>query len=612
MPLSSADLWKLLKQSRLLAPERLEQVREALAQAGQDPDQVPAQSLAQWLLQRQLLTAYQANILLNGRAGPFFYGDYQVQQRVRGGRFARAFHAVHMPTRYRVLLKFAESRFAQDPRQWNTARQYLRGVAPLVHDQLQRVFSLEDESGYRYLVLERLSGSTVADRLKQDGKLPVAQACQVAHLVAQGLDALHQHDQVYGDLRPQNVWLDASGNVLLLRDQFLPPVVPAPWLPSTSDTQLEQADYLAPELANPGMSLSRATDLYALGCLLYQLLQGEVSFPGGDIANKLQRHATEPLRPITAQPITPPVQEMLEQLLAKDVAQRTADAGKVAQQLLECIETGDRRAVNVAPSATLLAFEKAMGQAPAYHAPAPPPIMSEPDDHPPLPQPPVQAVAATTPVHQTQEIETQEERPPTTDETGQRKEIDVVAEPRHPSARQRARRRRDARRKQALVLSALAVLLLIAAGVVVTQIPGLRNRIWRSSETDQAKLAQQDQGFDKSPTKADKPGKQVAASTSDRDRANRFVVRNDDGQSLWMAPTVGAPVTIQYVAAGAQLLMVARPHAIASAEGGAAVLQALGPHFVAVRTGWETQAGIQLDDVEQLVLSVHPAAAGAE
>jgi serine/threonine-protein kinase len=148
-------------------------------------------------------------------------------------------------------------------------------IAPVVHEQLQRVFALENQSGYRFLVLELLGGMTVAEQLERERGLRVATACHWASQIARGLSALHQHDQVYGELCPDNLWLDASGAVKLVRDRFLPPVVPAPWLPDISEAQVQQANYLAPELANPGTVLNPATDLYALGCLCTSYCRGK-------------------------------------------------------------------------------------------------------------------------------------------------------------------------------------------------------------------------------------------------------------------------------------------------------------------------------------------------
>jgi hypothetical protein len=600
MPVSSADLWKLLRQSRLLSPQRLDQIHEAFAQSGSRPDQVPAKALAQWLIQRQMLTAYQANLLLNGRAGPFRYGDYQIQDRVRGGRLAKTFLAVHVPTRYGVQLKFASSQIAQDPRQWNAARQYVRAVSQIVDNQLQRVFALDEQASHRFLVLERLLGQTVAERLAQQRPLPVSEACQIARLAALGLGALHEQQQVHGDLRPGNLWLESRRGVKLLRDNFLPPAVPALWQAEATPEQLDQAAYMAPELAHPGTPVSPATDVYSLGCNLYELLQGHPPLRGRNAAESLQQRADEAIPPVRAQPIDQALLAILNTMLAKEPSARPAHAAEVADSLLPFIESSQRHIPELAPSATLLAYEQVLGQGTAPAAPAPPPVISEPDDHPTLEEPPVQAPAA--PAHMTQEVQPfpTESREPAAAQTTP--PIDVVSLPRHTKARKRTRRNRASQRKQAIVLSVLAFVLLGAAGVFVALEPRLRTRLWGSGEQS-AQLAPQAP----SPRSGDRPshGSKRSKSPSSSAPSTRYELRNDDGKLLWKAPTNGPAVQLQYLAPGTQTLLIVRPHDILGAANGPPVIKALGPGFDSYRKRLEASAGVELADIEQLVVSLH-------
>ena len=188
----------------------------------------PADTLARQLIRRQILTPYQAKLLLNGRAGPFRYGEYLLQQRLSTGRLRGAFRAIHQPSRFPVQLKFAPQQVVRDQRQWNAARHFVHSECSVVSDQLQRVYSLEEQAGYRFLILEPLSGLSAAEQLVA-GKLTAMESCRVVRLVALGLATLHQQRQVYGNVEPNHIWLESSGHVKLLRDRFLPPTVPAPW-----------------------------------------------------------------------------------------------------------------------------------------------------------------------------------------------------------------------------------------------------------------------------------------------------------------------------------------------------------------------------------------------
>ncbi len=597
MPVTSTDLWKLLKQSRLLPEERLEQVRSAFSQAGSEPEQIPAKVLAQWLLQHQWLTPYQAKVLLNGRSGPFHYGDYQLQERIHGGRFGRTFLAVHVPSRFAVQLKFASSRVAQDPRQWNTARQYIHTVTPIVHEQLQRVFALEDQTGYRYLVLERLVGRSLAEQLAEDGRLQISAACRLVRLAAHGLAALHEGRSVHGDVRPVNLWIESGDNVKLVRDNLHPPVVPALWQADLTDTEVAQADYMAPELAHPGTLLSPMTDIYALGCTLYQLLAGSTPFAGDNAPEKLQRHANDPVSPIQTQSVPAGLIDVLEAMLAKDPAARIPHALDVAERLLPFIDPALQAIPTSAPSATLLAFEESLGSTIVSAPPAPPPVIPEADAHPPLPEPPVQTAASPPQIAAESVPEAVAESDAPAPQS-----IPVISQPRRSRQIDRLGRRRRSRRKQAITLSVLAVGLLIVAVGVVAWNPQLQESLF--GRRDVAKTEQPETSSPTQPKQVVVDSEKGSATNIDA-TLGQYEVRRDNGKLLWMTPTHGPPVQLQYVAPGAQLLLIARPHDLVNSPHGKQVLRALGPSLDTVRQAWETAAGYTFDQIDQLIVCLH-------
>ncbi len=600
MPVSSADLWKLLKQSRLLPPERLEQVRIALEQAGSRTGRQSATSLAQWLLRQQMLTQYQAKVLLSGRAGPFVYGDYQIQDRVRGGRLGGAFQAVHLPTSYPVLVKFVDSRIAQDPRRWHVARQHVHAARPIHQPQLQRVFALEDLSGYRFLVLERLEGTSLDLRLKVVERLPTSEACRIARLVAAGLAELHAHRQVYGDIRPWNIWIEPGDHVKLLRDSVQPPLVPEWSQPGLTPAQLARADYLAPELAHPGTPLGPATDTYALGCTLYQLLHGRAPCAGGDPDDKLPRRTTEPPHALPPQEIPQELTNLIAVLLARDPAERMSEAAMIVDQLAPYVDATKRTIPTNPTTAAGVAFEDALRQTRSI-PPAPPPLLTEPDEHPPIAEPPVQpaAVAGMTQEWAAEDTEleaaTQEPPPPLA--------IGVVpTSPRHQSAH-RLRRVRQARRKQAITLCACAAVLLIA----VTSIGLLNPRVRETLLGRRATTGPAGQSPSEGAATAKGTTQPPVSISTPPDGSQRYDVRSDDGQLLWMTPTSGPPLELHFVPPGAQLILVARPHDLTASSWGTQVWQALGPEIATAKQSWEMAAGFPLEQVAQLVLALHDA-----
>ncbi len=604
MSVTSAELWKLLQDSRLLSAAQLEQMESVFSQARNSAGQVTAESLVVRLLREDLLTRYQASQLLNGRAGPFIYGDYRVQDRLRGGPLHGLFRAVHGPTQFPVLLKFAAQRVVQDPRQWSIARQYHRSTVALVHSNLQRVYALEDCAGHRFLVLEDLAGETL-ERTKAIGsRLPPAEASRIIHMAARGLSAIHGQRQIYGDVQPANLWQDSTGNVKLLRDGVLPPVVPDFSRTDLPEAAVAQANYAAPELAHPGTSLSPLTDIYALGCTFYQLLTGEPPFAGGAARDKLERHATEPIAPLEPLGVPAPLARLVAFMMAKNPTIRTATAHDVVAQLAPFVES-PADAISTPPwSSSRHAFEDAIAH-PSAAPPAPPPILTNLPGRcagPPAPPvlPPEPAVSAVV-------TGVAAAAPPTRHEAGPPPppEITVASATDRPRTSLRTRRPRRSQRARALTLSLLAGALLATATAYVLWDPpvwsGLRGRPISSTagvdaQSDSPREDTESTGLPGAPP--------TSAATGDR----LFDVRPDDGTLLWMTPTQSQSIQLPSVPPGTQLLLVVRPHELASSAPGQLLLRAIDLDLSEYRQQWEAATGCSWQEIEQLVVSWRSAA----
>ncbi|MEO8494563.1 MAG: protein kinase, partial [Planctomycetota bacterium] len=285
------DFWKLVLESKLLTREQCQHL--ATSYGSSQGATADVNALAAWLVSQNVLSRYQGSILLAGRPGPFAYGDYKIYDRVESGRLAGWFRAVHAGTHHPVMLKFLAGAAAQDPNLWAYVNATLAATA---HPQLVRYYEAVDLKSYKFLVTEDLRGQTLAEHIQASGALPADEASRVAQLVAKGLSILHQAGRPHGDVRPANMWLEATGNVKLLCEPDLP--LAAPNLSQSDDAVLAKADYFAPEFMQVGKTPDPLTDIYALGCSLYELIAGTPPFKGGAISAKMQRHATEAIQPL--------------------------------------------------------------------------------------------------------------------------------------------------------------------------------------------------------------------------------------------------------------------------------------------------------------------------
>ena len=233
MLVSIPDFWKLAIESRLLAPEHCQQLALNYEQTKGPLAQSNSKSLADWLVSINVLSKYQAMVLLNGRSGPFYYGEYKVYDRVETGRWKGFFRAVHAPTNHPVLLQFATGAVTQDPQQWAfvVGQVHNRLAAPFPY--WHRYYEVVDLGNFKFLVAEDLQGDTVDARLTQVGRIAPPDACVIVRHAALALAQLHRWQMPHGDLRPANLWLDAHGHCRLLQD---PTVIPSPFPQGVTDS----------------------------------------------------------------------------------------------------------------------------------------------------------------------------------------------------------------------------------------------------------------------------------------------------------------------------------------------------------------------------------------
>ena len=189
MPVSIPEFWKLTLESRLLAPEHCQQLAASYEQTKGALGQTTAKALAEWLISINVLSKYQATVLLNGRSGPFYYGEYKVYDRIDAGRWKGAFRAVHAPTNHPVLLQFVTGAVTQDPQHWAF-------VVGQVHNRLtasfphwHRYFEVVDLGNFKFLVAEDLAGDSLDQRLAQVGRIAPQEACVIVRHVALALAA---------------------------------------------------------------------------------------------------------------------------------------------------------------------------------------------------------------------------------------------------------------------------------------------------------------------------------------------------------------------------------------------------------------------------------------
>ena len=259
-----------------------------------------------------------------------------------------------------VAIKVLPAGFAADPERRHRFELEARAVSALNHPHICVLFDVGSQNGTDFLVMEYLDGQSLAQRLRK-GALPRAQVLEVGAQIADALASAHRRGIVHRDLKPANIMLTKSGVKLLdfglakLRPQPSAAGAGASGLATQSvatrpGVVMGTVPYMAPEQLE-GKETDARTDLFAFGCVLYEMLTAHRAFGGETEASVISAIMTgEPAPLSTLQPLTPPaLDRLVRRCLRKDPDDRCQTATDVAEELRgisqDAVATDSLRAV---------------------------------------------------------------------------------------------------------------------------------------------------------------------------------------------------------------------------------------------------------------------------
>ena len=195
-----------------------------------------------------------------------------------------------------VALKILPDAFADDPDRLARFQREAQILASLNHPNIAAIYGIEESEGARALVLELVEGPTLADRIAK-GPIPLDEALPIAKQIAEALEAAHEAGVIHRDLKPANVKVKDDGTVKVLDFGLAKALDPSPTSdPSESPTLtaaatqmgviIGTAAYMSPEQAK-GKTADRRADIWAFGCVLYEMLTGQRPFVGDDVSDTL-------------------------------------------------------------------------------------------------------------------------------------------------------------------------------------------------------------------------------------------------------------------------------------------------------------------------------------
>ena len=275
-----------------------------------------------------------------------------------------------------IAIKTLPEEFTRDADRLARFSREAKLLASLNHPNIAAIYGLEQSGGAPVLILELVEGDTLAERLKS-GPIPVEESIRIALQIADALDAAHEKSVMHRDLKPANIKLTPEGQVKVLDfglakalsgDEANVNFSNSPTSPTMSAAATQQgiilgtAPYMSPEQAR-GKAVDKRTDVWAFGCVLYEMLTARRAFEGEDVSETLAsviKGAVDFDR-IPA-PIHPKLREVLIRCLQKDPKRRFRDIGDVRFEL---------ESVMADPRGALIQTQTAVNQTPMWRRMAP-------------------------------------------------------------------------------------------------------------------------------------------------------------------------------------------------------------------------------------------------
>ena len=285
---------------------------------------------------------------------------YEILGHLGTGGMGEVYRARDNKLQREVALKVLPKVFARDPERVARFRREAQVLAQLNHPNIAAIYSVEESGGTHFLVMELALGETLRDRIKR-GPVPIEEALDISKQIAAGLEAAHEKPIVHRDLKPANVKVTPEGVVKILDfglarafsgdtgsgDPADSPTLSAMTAPGTI---LGTAAYMSPEQAR-GKTVDKRTDIWALGCVLYELLTAKHAFDGEDVTDILASVVkSEPNWQALPEATPMKVRDLLRRCLQKDKDWRLRDAGDARIEIEETETASGTTVLAAAPA----------------------------------------------------------------------------------------------------------------------------------------------------------------------------------------------------------------------------------------------------------------------
>ncbi len=350
MAATPAEMLDALRRLELVEASRLGEIEDLTAA-------VDGTRLADALVKRKLLTAFQADYLLEGKGRDLAIGSYTLLDRLGRGGMGEVFKARQQRLGRVVALKLIRPEHLHHPGVVERFEREAKAAARLKHPNVVTIYDADHEYNSFFIAMEYVEGATLSKLVKQRGRLPIWEACDYARQAALGLQHAHEHGLVHRDIKPSNLIVTRIGaagdgpGLLKILDFGLSRVTSEladQESLTPTDQWLGTPDFTAPEQARNSKAVDIRADIFSLGCTLYYLLTGHAAFGGTTRMEKLLARLEKDRTPV--RDYLPQAPRELEEVLARMLARAPEERYQTPAELAGALEPFCRADADVAES----------------------------------------------------------------------------------------------------------------------------------------------------------------------------------------------------------------------------------------------------------------------
>ena len=259
---------------------------------------------------------------------------YRIERELGSGGMAIVFVAEDLKHHRQVALKVLRPELAEVLGRERFLRE-IEIAARLTHPHILPLYDSGEAEGLLFYVMPYVEDESLRDRLKREKQLPVEDAVQISRHVAAALGYAHSHAVVHRDIKPENILL--AGGEAVVADFGIARAIGAAGGEKLTRTGMTigTASYMSPEQASGAADLDGRSDIYSLGCVLYEMLAGEVPFTGPTIESIVRQHLIAEPPPVTV--IRAAVPAVVAGVIDKALAKTPADRFATAEMLLNAL-----------------------------------------------------------------------------------------------------------------------------------------------------------------------------------------------------------------------------------------------------------------------------------